>query len=319
VDTVGAASAKLLLFGEHAAVHGHAAVGTSIPGTIVVRVSGNSEEWDLGRIAVADRPTVAELLRRMEALLPAGRVIRGALHIASRVPRGAGFGSSAALCGALARALLERLPATDARPGEAWRLAHEAERLFHGTPSGIDTGLALGAGMAVFHPRAGGLPTRTPLPPRGLWLVVAAVPRDAGCGALIAGIAGRLAAGDAPTAAHIAELGRIAVTAAGLLGEPGSGVLTDTPTSAAALAGLAEEAMLHLRGLELGNGNQDALLDAGRGAGALGGKLSGGGGGGAFYLIAPDGRTAARVARRVRRASMLLSIEMPSPVQVVRL
>ncbi|HEY9594976.1 MAG TPA: hypothetical protein VHE79_10885, partial [Spirochaetia bacterium] len=224
---------------------------------------------------------------------------------------------------------------------DAWRLAHEAERLFHGTPSGVDTGLALGPGLCVFHPRPGALPVRTELPGTGLSLVVSAVPRNDACGPLVAGIARRMAEGDAPTAERMAALGRIAEEAAGLFAaleagsvaarhhgaergadSAGAARVPDTaPVTelARAIAGLADEAMEHLRCLGLGNEAQDALLDAGREAGGLGGKLSGAGGGGAFYLVAPDRRTAGHVAAAIRRAARRLGVVLVAPVSIMRI
>ena len=277
---LGVASAKLILFGEHAAVYGHPALGVSLPEATRVRVSGGAlDEWDLSNIAPADRPTVQRILVRLEELMP-GRPARGVVRIASNVPRGVGFGSSAALCGALARALLSR-SADRGGPDQAWRLAHGAEGLFHGTPSGIDTGLALARGMHLMEPRPPGLPARQRVFPARIWLVVGAVSRDAACGALIAGLASRMKAGDVETARCLDELGGLSTAACD------------------ALQGPAEQAMRRLRALGLCVPAQDGLLDAGRAAGALGGKLSGAGGGGAFFMVAPDRRAAVRIARSI--------------------
>jgi mevalonate kinase len=173
---------------------------------------------------------------------------------------------------------------------EEWRLAHRLEGIFHGTPSGVDTGLAVMEGTCAFQPHPPDLPAfeRLPCPLPGL--VVAAVPRDASCGALIADLGRRLGSGDRSAIRAIDSLGEIAAAARNALRRCGG-------DAAAPLAGLADDAMGLLRGLGLSTPALDALLDAGRRAGALGGKLSGAGGGGAFFLVVRDAREAREVAR----------------------
>ncbi len=309
---VGAASAKLILFGEHAAVYGHPALGMSLPECTTVRVSGGTiDEWDLSHVPSSDRETVRRLLDRLEELLPR-RVRRGTVRIASNVPRGVGFGSSAALCGALARALVSRLPRRDpGGPDQAWRLAHETERIFHGTPSGIDTGLSLGQGMHVLEPHPPDLPDRKRVFPATVWMVVSAVPRDAACGDLIASLAVRMRSGDPATRGHLDQLGRLAIAARDALIRHGVG-------AAPRVGELAELAMGLLRALGLGNPDQDRLLSAGRQAGALGGKLSGAGGGGAFFMVAPDRRTALAIAECIRTEARQRGIELAASPRIVR-
>jgi mevalonate kinase len=312
VGGVGAARAKLILFGEHAAVHGHPALGMSLPERTAVRVSGPlRDEWDVSRIPPPDREVLRHVLQKIEQAL-AVRPLRGSISIASGIPRGVGFGSSAALCGAVARALVSRLPTADrGGPDRVWQVAHEAERIFHGTPSGIDTGLSLGAGMQLLQPRPPGLPASERIAPAPVWLVVSATARDSACGALIAGIASRMKAGDPSTAADLDELGRLAVAARDAL-------TGNAPDPARAVGDLAEKAMGILRRLGLGNSGQDVLMIAGREAGALGGKLSGGGGGGAFFLVAPDRRTAVLIARAVGAAAVAGGVELCAQPRLVR-
>ena len=317
MESVGIASAKLLLFGEHAAVHGYTALGTSLPETLVARVSGGASAWRFDGVPPEDRDAVAGVVRAIEeSWTGAERPRPGAVTVESRIPRGTGFGSSAALCGALARALLSRAPGA-VGADDAWRVAHEAERLFHGTPSGIDTGLALSPGLSVFRPRPGSLPERLGLPRRGLWLVIGAVPRDARCGELVAGVGRRMTGGDLPTAAALGALGDIASRAARLLDPDRDG--DGNGDRAECLGALATEAMTHLRALGLGNPTQDALLEAGARCGALGGKASGAGGGGAFYLVARDRREAERVARGVEEAARDGKTSVPGGVRIVEI
>ena len=310
---IGRASAKLLLFGEHAAVHGHGAIGISLPETTTVQLHGEaSEDWDLGQVPVDDRGTIRALMARLEELLPA-LAARGRrrVRIDSTVERGIGFGSSAALCGAFARAALTHVDVDPSRETErAWGLAHGAEHLFHGTPSGIDTGLSLASGMFAFVPRSSQLPSREPLSGSPLYLVVAAVPRVEGCGVLVRAIGERVRSGERAAGELIDALGECAARARGELGG-------GTPGREDRVAALADEAMESLRRLGLSTPWLERLLAAGRAAGALGGKLSGAGGGGAFFLIARDMPSAREIAARLRTDAAAAGIPLPSLPRVI--
>jgi len=294
----GRAAAKLLLFGEHAAVYGHPAVGVMLPDeTTVTLEAPAASTWDLGSIPEEDRQAVTEALARVEEKLPglasAGRC---AVHIRSTVTRKAGFGSSAALSGALARAALARAGEGGAEVRRAWEIAHHVERLFHGTPSGVDTGLALLGATVIFRPRPPALPEYEIVPACGIPLVVGAVRRDAACAGLIAGLAERMKAGDAKVRAAISALGELSGFAASVL-------RARRPGAPRYLGALADRAMRNLAAVGLSTPELEVVLEAARGAGALGAKLSGAGGGGAFYAVAPDAETAAVIASRIREAA----------------
>jgi mevalonate kinase len=210
------------------------------------------------------------------------------------------------LCVALARAVLEHTesPGGSDATSEAWQLAHQAERIFHGTPSGIDTGLALHQGLFAFRPQPPGLPSIERLPSPRLWLVSAAVPREGDCRALIGGLAERMRVGDRRVRSAMDELGRIAHEAESLLRSAAPGSL---------LGRSADAAMAILRGIGLSTPGLEALLAAGRRAGASGGKLSGAGGGGAFYLVAENRELADRVALAVRTEAARAGIPLSAP------
>jgi mevalonate kinase len=315
---VGRAFGKLMLFGEHAAVYGYPAVGASLPVSLTARLSGKSApEWDLLQVTAEDRGPVRGVLARLEETVPgftaAGRC---SLMVESTVPRGAGFGSSAALCGALALAAMEHagIAHTGTERREAWRHAHAAERLFHGTPSGVDTGLSLIGGLLAFRPMPPALPEMEELPPAGLWLVTAAVPRDEACGALIAGLGTRMNAGETEVRDAMETLGSIAQRAWDAL--KAAGQETRIP---GVIGSLADEAMETLRTLGLSTPALDELIRQGKAGGSIGGKLSGAGGGGAFYLVAADEAGARAVADAVTSAAARHGFALTDPARVLAL
>ena len=60
-------------------------------------------------------------------------------------------------------------------------------------------------------------------------------------------------------------------------------------------------------------------MNAGREAGALGGKMSGAGGGGAFYLVFEDADSAAAGAEAVGREALKRGISLPWPAHALRI
>jgi mevalonate kinase len=310
---VGRAFGKLILFGEHAAVYGHPAVGITLPQRTEVRLDGpRAADWDLRLVPEEDRETVGRVLARVEASLPAlAAAGRCTVQVQSSVPRKGGFGSSAALSGAFARAALSRAgEAADDLP-RAWAIAHDAERLFHGTPSGVDTGLALLGGTCVLRPRPPGLPEHRMIPRRGIALVVGAVQRDAACAALVGGLAGRMSSGDTVVREAIGELGALADRAAAVL-------RAGAPDAAAVLGSLADQAMSALRGIGLSTPDLEVVLEAARRAGALGAKLSGAGGGGAFYAVARDADSAQAVGTHITSTTGAAGIQLLSGIQILQ-
>ena len=296
----GVGHAKLLLFGEHAAVHGHPAVGLSLKGrTVAELLLEERAGWRFPAYREKGEQTVllARMLSRLHELARAPGPGGGQARFATDIPRGLGFGSSAALCAAAASALAHTADGA-AGAQDIWAWAHEAERLFHGTPSGIDTGLALLDGLYLFQPAPPGLPEARRLTGLPLHLVVGAVPRRADTGTLVRRLRERISGGDRSAAAALSELGEIARRAAVLL--EGAG---EQDSRLAGLGELANAAQALLAAQGLSTPDLDGLLQEGLSCGALGGKLSGAGGGGAFFLIFPQSVGATKTARKLRLAA----------------
>jgi mevalonate kinase len=297
----GAGHAKLLLFGEHAAVQGHPAVGLSLSETTVAElVLDRRPGWRFpghrasGNPGEKEKALLAQMLGLLHGLARGPGPGGGKARFTSDIPQGLGFGSSAALCAAAAAAL----GAGSVGTAQLWAWAHEAERLFHGTPSGIDTGLALLDGLFLFQPRPPGLPSARRLAGLRLDLVVGAAPRHGDTGTLVRGLSERASGGDRRAAASLGELGRIAGRAAELLEGRGA-----RERRLAGLGELANAAQLLLAGQGLSTEELEGLLQEGLSWGALGGKLSGAGGGGAFFLVCPGADSATRIAARLRAAA----------------
>lgn len=278
---VGRARGKLLFIGEHAAVYGHPTVGLSLPWGVEVS-DGPGGFWDLPGLGPHEAG-VRALVDRFAALaaeedLPAPAPRR--LDFTTDLALSSGLGSSGALCAALVNLFW---PGLDLASRD--RLAWKGEALFHGTPSGIDTCLALREGWWLFEgpskpPRATALPTPD------LALVLGAVRRVSDTKTLVGGLARRRAEGDPLVKRSLDELGALASSVAAALV---AGRLADLPA-------VVNGARGHLAALDLEPPHLTRVLDrALRLPGAQAAKLSGAGGGGAFFALFRD-RTSAQAA-----------------------
>ncbi|MBI3033691.1 mevalonate kinase [Candidatus Woesearchaeota archaeon] len=131
------ACAKLILLGEHSAVYGHPAIAVPLPS---LRLNVRLKDADSYQVKAPVGPEDAEKI--IQSLKVAGQLLDSVrkleIGISSGFPMKAGLGSSAALNVAIARGLAEMegiQPAT----GRIAEIAYEMEKIFHGTPSGIDT------------------------------------------------------------------------------------------------------------------------------------------------------------------------------------
>ncbi|HOX18758.1 MAG TPA: hypothetical protein PKW82_09900, partial [Spirochaetales bacterium] len=314
VEFVGEGFAKLILFGEHAVVHGRAAVAFALPGCSI------TARWTPGPGPLEARAPGgygADVAKAFAVVAEALELDErgGLVEADGNIPPEAGFGSSGALCAALARAAGAARAASGkpASPDALWAAANAAERAFHGNPSGVDTGLALLGGFRRIEPRAAFPPTVETLERPGPVLVVAAAPRVASCKASVAAVGRAVKAGEARALAAVEALGDLADQAwLALRNGPWDAAL------AARIGELARRAQENLHGLDLSTQELDALIASGEAAGSTGGKLSGGGAGGAFWLAAKNRADAGRVADAVRAEAAKLGITLPFGPEVLR-
>lgn len=145
------APGKIILFGEHAVVYGQPAIAIPVsqlqatarvtplpdelPGRIRLEAADIHLDVDLSDLP-ADQP-LAFAIRQV--LGQFGAEPTPALHckVTSTIPIGAGMGSSAAISVAIIRALSSFLGQSLSNDAVC-ALAFEVEKLYHGTPSGID-------------------------------------------------------------------------------------------------------------------------------------------------------------------------------------
>lgn len=130
---------KVILFGEHFVVYSLPAIASAIDKRIIVE----AREIGQGKINILDKKDLERSTRMVKVILGClGLEGRGMeLEIRNEIPQAAGMGSSAAFNVAVARALDETFN-LELSDEEICKASYEAEKVAHGTPSGIDNTVA---------------------------------------------------------------------------------------------------------------------------------------------------------------------------------
>ena len=277
------APGKIILFGEHAVVYGRPALAvpvTKVRATVEVSPSEYRGVWiDAPDIRLkAELKTIehdhplAVILRTLFSQLELDPYPSINIRISSAIPVASGLGSGAAVSVALIRALSAYIDRS-ASDEQVNRIAFELEKVYHGTPSGIDNTVITYAKPVYFQR---GQPIRTFKPRKPFTIVIG----DTGI--------------PAPTKESVADLRK--------LWEADRRTWDAIFTRVGQIVDEARRAIEYGKIRELGklmNQNQDLLqhmtvsspeleqlIEAARDAGALGAKLSGGGRGGNMIALA---------------------------------
>jgi hydroxymethylglutaryl-CoA reductase len=286
-EACGVAWGKVILLGEHSVVYGRRALASAISRRIEVRIGDvYSRANGNGRPNPHHTdPRFRAAIKRAGELLDidASDLI---VHVDSDLPAGVGLGSSAALSVALVRGMAA-FAGVDCCHAEVCAHAYELERIFHGTPSGIDNTAATHGGLFVFRRGEPPRQLRTMLP---LSLVVAQGKTPRQTQRTVAGVRERWQAEPQAYEALFDQIDRLVAAAEEALSHG------DLTTLGATMNG--NHALLQRIGVS--TPELDQLVDFGHRHGALGAKLTGGGGGGAIICLGANRTEAERLAERYR-------------------
>ncbi len=285
---VGSAPGKLILFGEHAVVYGQTAIAAAVGLRSTVSLWHHDGPTHIRNSSFDD----FRLRRAVSMALPAHGI---AVDIGSELPPGRGMGSSASIAVAMVRAaaaLAGEQPEREALFERSLAL----ERIFHGTPSGVDNAVALSGGLLRF--RRGPPLELEPLElAQPLHLVV-----------LDSGSPGSTAELVAAVRAARPRVDRV-LDAIGRLAEQATGLLDDHK----ALGNAMNDAQAMLVLLGVSTPRLSELCSLARDAGALGAKLSGAGGGGVVVALAEPDTVPAILAAAGRREVPAFALQLPIP------
>jgi mevalonate kinase len=285
------APGKIILLGEHAVVYGRPAIAAPVWQTVATaaieqlpRGSGCTiVAHDLGETLRLHEQGGEQPLALVTRLALAELGIEGEpdwrIDLHSTIPIASGLGSGAALSTALVRAVFAQVGRA-ADPASVSRLVYESERIYHGTPSGIDN-TVIAFGTPIWFVR--GQPPEPFLPPLPFTLAIA----DSGIRSPTKETVGDVRRGWEQDSEHYERIfdaiaaavqaGRQAI-AGGDFGRLGR---------------LMDENQALLAQLGVNSAPLERLIAAARSAGALGAKLSGGGRGGNVIALVDDNCRAA--------------------------
>lgn len=311
---VGASHAKAILFGEHAVVYGapaiaipvdsltaEAVIETGAPG---LRIDSSLFTGPVEDAPARLAPVVTAIRASLERAglgdLATGEGPQGAtVRIRSEIPHERGLGSSAAVAAAISRAAFD-LAAVELDDDVLFDLIQTAEKVAHGTPSGIDARTVAATG-AIRFTRGAVAPIRIGSP---LTLAFA----DSGHPGSTAKAVGSVQAlREREPGSTDALLSRLAEIAEGSIAELAAGDRT-------AIGAAMTEAHGILNRVGVSSERLDAITAAAREAGAAGAKLTGGGLGGCVIAVADDAAHADRIGAAMRRAGAerTWTVEVPA-------
>ena len=293
-SATGRAHAKAILLGEHSVVHGSPAIALPVP---ELAVEVDVREGDGAIDSALYRGTWDAAPARVRPTITAARSVlrrhgRGDLaidlRIRSGIPPARGLGSSAAVAAATVDAVLAMLGDDSHDPDGRHELIQEAERVAHGTPSGLDARTVVSRTPVWFQHG------RFAEPPVGAVFVF--VLADTGVpGHTREGVEGVHAQRRADRARVDRAVHRLGALVDGarddlIRGDRGG------------LGARMDAAHAVLQQLRVSSPELDLLTDAARDAGALGAKLTGGGRGGCIIALAPDADAAIDLAASLHTA-----------------
>ena len=286
MQLAASAPAKVILLGEHAVVYGFPAMAVPVSNLrATASVARSSERLsvtasDLGQRIVYGESSIHDNLEPLASIMyetvdfleleaPTGKV-----SVASEIPISSGLGSSAAVSAATARGIATLFDREI--PFHALnRLVYESEKLYHGTPSGIDNTVVV-YGKPVYFERDCKIET---LEAKGRFHFLIG---DSG-----------IPASTRYAVSHVRDLYQKEPTSVTRIFQHIRQIVADARTcivtgNQGTLGNLMSDNHVQLRRLQVSAKELDRLVEAATDAGALGAKLSGGGmGGNMIALVQP--------------------------------
>lgn len=282
----GSAYAKTILLGEHFVVYGLPAIGVGLSKKTDVEIA------KANHMRIESNHADAGLLNGLEAIKKAmGISDNFTVKIRSEVPMGSGLGSSAALSVAFVRALSEeyKLNLSDEQISS---YAYEAEKIYHGTPSGIDNTLATFGGAILFQKKDGKISVSQLKIAKPLHVVIGCTGKKKGTtGDIIAAVKSRKEKN-----ASIYE--DLFIAEKKIIHDAVKAIEEGKHEELGELMNI-NHGLLSAMGVS-SRENED-IVQAARNAGALGAKITGAGMGGSCVILAKNEKNAEEIVNEIKK------------------
>ena len=275
------ASAKTILFGEHAVVYNEPAIAIPLSQTrTYAELTPNRNKFRVISSKTHLNKTYEELnpdsglrvlLDKIIDTLHLSKLPDDTLIIKSSIPIASGLGSGAALSIAVIRAFAERF-GQDMSPETVNSLAYEAEKVYHGTPSGIDNTTIAYEKPIIFSKTTGFETLKADIGKFHLLVI------DSGIRSRTIDVVSDVRANFSHNEPFIREIGELVRSSAEVLEQ---GDETE-------LGRLMNENQRLLQKIDVSCPEMDELIAFGLSHGAPGGKITGAGRGGNFLMLAKD-------------------------------
>jgi mevalonate kinase len=297
------APAKSILFGEHAVVYGRPAIAIPVferrsttyilanpkgqTGEVTIEAPDIKLNSSLGALNPSHPFRIA--ISRTQQAIGAASIPACQIRVVSTIPIASGLGSGASIAVSLARALSLFLghPLSDE---QASAIAFEVDKVYHGTPSGIDN-TVIAFGQPVYFVKDMPFTLLTPGSP--LDFLIADTGVRSSTRKMVLGLRERWQQDNAIYEKIFERIESIVVQARASIEEGNLGTLGD----------LMNQNHRLLQDLGVSHPLLDQLTETAVSAGSLGAKLSGAGGGGNMIaLVEPDRSDAVDAALRAAGA-----------------
>ncbi len=269
IVVMASAPGKIILVGEHAVVYGHRAIAAAVDLCTTVTLRRRPGPTTVEDTLIED-PRLAEALATVVPPMGFGITIR------STLPVGCGMGSSAALAVAAVRAVA-RMEGREASPRECVERGFDMERIFHGTPSGLDHTVSASGGALLYRR---GEPAEELVVGKTLRLVVANTGARSNTADMVERVRQRNPVDQITRIGALVEMTAVRIAKGKPIGE------------------FLKDAHRMLRLMGVSTGRLDDLCRAMEAAGAQGAKLAGAGGGGIAIALVDE-----KTEDAVRRAA----------------
>lgn len=284
----GSACAKTILFGEHAVVYDEPAIAVPISNTRTFATILNnnkpfriiSEKTHLNKAfdELIPGSGLQVLLCNIREYFELEELPKATLRIRSDIPIASGLGSGAALSVAIIRAFADYydciLPVETVN-----KIAYEVEKVYHGTPSGIDNTTIAYEQAIIFSRSSGFSPLNVDMQKLNLLVV------DSGIRSRTIDVVSDVKANISQNEPFIREIGALVRSSVEFL----------KTGDAAEIGRIMNENQRLLRKIDVSRPELDEIIDLGLSHGALGGKLTGAGRGGNILMLARDKEQAAHL------------------------